>query len=154
MRQRITFLQEPQDSLDPKLLSVASSSISAKELKAAREERITLSLDELPQELYQLLKGSHELHIRWASPRKCETIAPLVSRLSPGLHVFYTAAQRSSNSSYDLLKLALVRADFCRTLICPTLKKVFGEELDCISPEVRILKSSKQNANGLPAFIH
>ena len=104
MRQRITFLQEPQDSLDPKLLSVTSTSISTKELKAAREDRITLGLDELPQELYQLLKGSHELHIRWTSPRSFETIAPLVSRLSPGLHVFYTVAQRKSNSLYDFLK--------------------------------------------------
>lgn len=101
MRQRITFLQEPQDSLDPKSLQVTSDSISTKELNASREDRITLSLDELPQELYRLLKASHELRIRWSSPENYETIAPLVSRISPGLHVFYTP-QRSSNSSYDL----------------------------------------------------
>ena len=98
MRQRITFVQEPQDSLDPKLLHVESSSIATEDLKAAREDRITLSLDELPQELYLLLKASHELHIRWSSSRSYKTIAPLVSRLSPGLHVFWTS-QRSSNSS-------------------------------------------------------
>lgn len=101
MRQRITFLQEPQDSLDPRLLQVTSDSISTTELNASREDRITLSLDALPQELYRLLKASHELRIRWSSPQNYETIAPLVSRLSPGLHVFYTP-QRSSNSSYDL----------------------------------------------------
>lgn len=99
MRQRITFLQEPQDSLDPKLLHVESNSIATKDLKAAREDRITLSLDELPQELYRLLKASHELHIRWSSSRNYETIAPLVSRLTPGLHVFWTP-QRGSNGSY------------------------------------------------------
>jgi hypothetical protein len=90
MRQRITFLQEPQDSVDPKALKVTRSSISAPEIKAAREERVTFAFEELPQELYRSLKGSHELHIRWASPNYYSTIAPLISTLSPGLHVFYT----------------------------------------------------------------
>jgi hypothetical protein len=98
MRQRITFLQEPQDSLDPKLLEVTSDSISTKELKAAREDRVTFGFDELPQELYRVLKASHELHIRWVSPNNYNTIAPLVSRLSPGLHLFYTP-QRNNNGS-------------------------------------------------------
>jgi len=102
MRQRITFLQEPQDSIDPKLLKVTSSSISADELQAAREDRITFGLDELPQELYRVLKASHELHIRWINPFNYDSIAPLVSRLSPGLHVFYTP-QRIHNSSYVLV---------------------------------------------------
>ena len=99
MRQRITFVQEPQDSIDPQLLKVTANSISTGELKAAREDRITFGFDELPQELYRVLKASHELHIRWTSPHAFNTIAPLVARLSPGLHVFYTP-QRNSNSSY------------------------------------------------------
>ena len=99
MRQRITFLQEPENSLDPKLLEVATNSISAKELKAAREDRVTFPLEALPQELRLVLKASHELHIRWSSSRNYETIAPLNSRVSPGLHVFYTARQ-NSHSSY------------------------------------------------------
>jgi hypothetical protein len=134
MRQRITFLQEPQDSLDPKLLHVERNSIATKYLKAAREDKITFSLDELPQELYLLLKASHELHIRWSSSRSYETIAPLVSRLSPGLHVFWTP-QRNRNSSYAISNPALVHADLCRSLLCSTLKKAFGD-LDCISAEV------------------
>jgi hypothetical protein len=101
MKQRITFLQEPQDSLDPKLLEVESSFIATKVLKAAREDRITLSLDELPNELRRVLKESHELHIRWSSLENHASIAPLVSRLSPGLHIFWTP-QRSSNSSYAI----------------------------------------------------
>jgi hypothetical protein len=98
MRQRVTFLQDPQDSVDPKLLKVTSDSISTKELKAAREDRVTFGFDELPQELYLVLKAAHELHIRWISPRSYKTIAPLVSRLSPGLHIFYTP-QRNNNGS-------------------------------------------------------
>lgn len=99
MRQRITYLQDPQDAVDPKTLQITTDSISTKELKGAREERITFGFDELPQELYRVLKASHELHLRWVSERPYESIAPLVSRLSPGLHVFYTP-QRGSKSSY------------------------------------------------------
>ncbi len=99
MRQRITFLQVPQDSVDPKLLKVTTNAISTTELKAAREDRITFAFDELPQELYRVLKASHELHIRWVGEGQYNTIAPLVSRLSPGLHVFYTP-QRNNNDSY------------------------------------------------------
>lgn len=99
MRQRITYLQDPQDAVDPKNLRITTNSISTKELKAAREERITFGFDELPQELYRVLKASHELHIRWVNERPYDSITPLVSRLSPGLHVFYTP-QRGSKSSY------------------------------------------------------
>lgn len=99
MRQRITFIQDPSESVDPNKLTVTSDSISTPELVAAREERITFGLDELPQELYKVLKASHELHIRWAGEKVFATRAPLVARLSPGLHVFYTPS-RSNGSSY------------------------------------------------------
>jgi hypothetical protein len=98
MRQRITFLQRPEDSIDPKTLKVTKNAISTTNLKAAREDRVTFGLDELPQELYRVLKASHELHVRWASQVPYESIPPLVSRVSPGLHVFYTP-QRNSNQS-------------------------------------------------------
>ncbi|RDW78401.1 hypothetical protein BP5796_06253 [Coleophoma crateriformis] len=118
MRQRITFIQEPQDSTDPKSLKVSSNSIKTTNLKAAREDKITFGFSELPQELYRVLKASHELHIRWASPKQYDTIAPLVSRVSPGLHVFYTPQRKGESSP----------------LLCPALKKVFGD-FDCESPE-------------------
>ncbi|KAH6719600.1 PIG-X [Leptodontidium sp. MPI-SDFR-AT-0119] len=118
MRQRITFLQDPADSIDPSKLTVTSTSISTPELTAAREERITFGFDELPQELYKVLKASHELHIRWAGEKVFETRAPLVARLSPGLHVFYTPLRNEGSSEF----------------LCPLLKKVFGD-LDCITPE-------------------
>ncbi|RDL39308.1 Uncharacterized protein BP5553_03648 [Venustampulla echinocandica] len=117
MRQRITFLQKPEDSLDPRALKITTNAISTPALKAAREDRLTLGFDELPQELYRVLKATRELHIRWTSVDGYGSIPPFVSRLSPGLHVLYTPLKNSSNS-----------------LLCPTLKKVFGD-LDCISPE-------------------
>jgi hypothetical protein len=90
MRQRITYLQEPNDSIDPKTLEVGESHIRTKGLKAAREEKITFAFDELPRELHEVLKKSHEVHVRWVSETAYESQVPVVSRLSPGLHVFYT----------------------------------------------------------------
>ncbi|KAH8663597.1 PIG-X [Tricladium varicosporioides] len=118
MRQRITFIQKPEDSVDPENLKVTNNAISSKTLKAAREDRVTFGFDELPQELYRVLKASHELHMRWVNRNAYDTIAPLVSRLSPGLHVFYTPQRNSNNSN----------------LLCPALRKVFGD-LECLSPE-------------------
>ena len=91
MRQRITFLQEAEDSIDPETLKVTTDSISTTNLKGGREDRITFGFDELPQELYKVLKASHEIHVRWIGQKPYEGIGPLVSRNSPGLHVFYTA---------------------------------------------------------------
>lgn len=127
MRQRITYLQDPNDSLDPKLLKVTANSISTKEIKAAREERITIGLTEgLPWELLYVLKASHELHIRWVTEADYESISPLVARLSPGLHVFYTPESGKQSSEEDAPSL------------CRVLSKVFGD-MDCISPEVEYL---------------
>jgi hypothetical protein len=98
MHQRITLLQDPQDAIDPKSLKITSNSISAPELKAAREERLTFAFDELPQELYRVLKAAHELHLRWISPSNYDTASPLVSRLSPGLHVFYSPQPNQNDS--------------------------------------------------------
>lgn len=90
MRQRITFLHKPQDGLDPATLKVTDSSLTGPVLPAVREDRVTLALDELPDELRQVLQSLHELHIRWTSPDPYETVSPLFSRLPPGFHAFYT----------------------------------------------------------------
>ncbi|ESZ93721.1 hypothetical protein SBOR_5906 [Sclerotinia borealis F-4128] len=125
MRQRITFLQQPQDAVDPQNIIVSKKSITAKHIKAAREDRVTLSFSELPQEIYRVLKASHELHIRWVSPTQYDTASPLLSRLSPGLHVFYSPQRNSNNSD----------------LLCPALRKIFGE-IDCVSPDDSFTKLS------------
>ncbi|QSZ35190.1 hypothetical protein DSL72_008057 [Monilinia vaccinii-corymbosi] len=125
MRQRITLLQKAQDAVDPQHIKVDKDSITAKQVKAAREDRITFALSELPQEIYRALKASHELHIRWASSNQYDTASPLFSRLSPGLHVFYSPQRNSKGPD----------------LLCPALKKIFGN-LDCISPEDSFAKLS------------
>jgi len=99
MRQRITFIHEPQDALDPSTLAISQDSLKAsEEFKAAREHRITFGFDQLPQELYRALKACHEIHLRWSSPISYPTVSPFVSRVSPGLHIFFTPQPKFKNS--------------------------------------------------------
>ncbi|KAJ9154910.1 Protein pbn1 [Pleurostoma richardsiae] len=119
MRQRVTFIHDPQDAVDPASLNVGVSAVTGPVIKAAREDRVTLALEELPEELKQVLGSCHELHIRWASPNAYETVTPLLSRLSPGFHLFYTPH---------------ADGDMEETRLCNLLQKAFGP-LDCSSPK-------------------
>ncbi|KAK7751506.1 protease B nonderepressible form [Diatrype stigma] len=118
MRQRTTFFHKNEDGIEPTDLKVAGRTISGPDLLAVREDRITLGLEELPTELRELLKETHELHIRWVSPNPHESIGPWNSRLPPGLHVFYTPGQggEKTGSSPELL--------------CPLIRNTFGVS-DC-----------------------
>lgn len=89
MRQRVTFLQTAEDSTDPGDLQVSDSSLSTKSLKGAREDRLDLDLTELPEELRSLV-NLKEFQLRWVIDRAFDVMPPLVSRLTPGLSVFYT----------------------------------------------------------------
>lgn len=95
MRQRITLLHAPEDAIDPNSVKITSNSLALPLLKAAREDRITFGLEELPQEIHYVLKRSHELHIRHVNNVSYESISPLVSRVSPGLHVYYSPQRRN-----------------------------------------------------------
>ncbi|KAJ4391761.1 protease B nonderepressible form [Gnomoniopsis smithogilvyi] len=118
MRQRITFLHKPQDGVDPAAIKVTDSSLTGPILPAVREDRITLALDELPGELRRFLQRCHELHIRWVSSYHYDTVSPLLSRLSPGLHLFYTPGSQTVPQDQ----------------LCATLEGVFGA-LDCKTAE-------------------
>lgn len=96
MRQRITFLHEPQHGIDPATVQVTDNSLTGPVLPALREDRVTLALEELPPALRHVLEATcHELHVRWVSPYAYETASPLFSRLPPGLHLFYTPRSES-----------------------------------------------------------
>lgn len=118
MRQRITFLHKPQDGIDPATLKVTDGSLSGPVLPAVREDRITLALDELPDELRQLLQNCHELHIRWVTPDPYDTVSPLFSRLAPGFHLFYTPGSHSVPQDQ----------------LCAVLREIFGP-VDCKTAE-------------------
>ncbi|KAI9924474.1 hypothetical protein ASPWEDRAFT_48012 [Aspergillus wentii DTO 134E9] len=120
MRRRITFVQRSEAPFEQDQAALTPDALSVTNLDAVREERATFSFEELPSELSQVLKECHQLHIRWATERPYDTIAPFSSRVSPGLHVFFTPGTPHQPTE----------------ALCPLLKKVFGEEVDCSSPEV------------------
>lgn len=99
MRQRITFVHKPEDAIDPKSLKVSNNSISIEALNAAREDKVTFSHDDLPQDIQRVLKQSHELHIRYVRSSYHEPVSPLLSQQSPGLHVYYSP-QRMAKAEY------------------------------------------------------
>lgn len=120
MKQRITYVVHNPNDFDPSQLrlSPTNNAFTLDLVNAAKEHQLTFGLSELPQELYRVLRQCHELHIRWASEKSYTSIPPYVSRISPGLHAFFTPHKGSP-------------AD----LLCPMLKKVFGDNLKCESPK-------------------
>ena len=51
MRERITFVHGAEDAFNPDQIQLKSDTLYIKSLKAAREDRVTASLYELPQEV-------------------------------------------------------------------------------------------------------
>lgn len=98
MRLRTTFFHRPESPVDPALLRLTDTTLAGPTIDAAREDRVTLGLDELPAALARLLAADvQELHVHWAARTAgAELVSPLLSRLSPGLHVFYTPAAGAS----------------------------------------------------------
>ncbi|KAF2474115.1 PIG-X-domain-containing protein [Lindgomyces ingoldianus] len=123
MKQRITYLVRNPDEFTPEQLAVKPSSIALRKVNAAKEHRITLGLEELPDELRKAFNQWHELHIRWASESPYDAIPPFTSRVSPGLHVFYTPQKDHPDS-----------------LLCPLLKEVFGNGFVCEDPKETFIK--------------
>ncbi|KAJ5270453.1 hypothetical protein N7505_006211 [Penicillium chrysogenum] len=133
MKQRITFIQRVDAGFDPQQAVLTASSLSVRGLDAAREDRITVGLDELPEEFRAVLEQSHELHLRWASERSFDAVPPFSSRVSPGLHVHYTPLE--SESSSEALCTLL------RTVVAPTkdaqYKDCLKQEDSFITPPLR-----------------
>ncbi|KAG0155825.1 hypothetical protein PDIDSM_2998 [Penicillium digitatum] len=98
MKRRITLIPRVDAGFDPQQAVLTASSLSIRGLDAAREDRITIGLDKLPEELRTVLEQSHELHLRWASEGSFDAVVPFSSRVSPGLHVHYTPLNSESSS--------------------------------------------------------
>jgi hypothetical protein len=90
MRERITYVQKLGDSLEPSAVTVDGGALSGPEVHAVREDRLTIALDELPLELQTLVTGTEDLHIRWVGTAAYEAVSPLLARLPPGFHLFFT----------------------------------------------------------------
>ncbi|EXJ83886.1 hypothetical protein A1O1_07515 [Capronia coronata CBS 617.96] len=118
MRRRSTYITHPSRAVNPADIQVYKNQLLLGALKAAREERLTLGLQELPQEVVEVLKESHELHVRWAPEHPYNTTVPFLSRISPGLHVQYTPLKEKQPGH-----------------LCDLIHKVFGQNLRCESPQ-------------------
>ena len=57
MRRRSTFIPSPGVDYDPSEVKVEGDHLSFAALKAAREERLTFGLNELPAELVEVLRS-------------------------------------------------------------------------------------------------
>ncbi|KAI0166030.1 PIG-X [Xylariaceae sp. FL1272] len=124
MRQRITFFHRNEHGIDPSSVKLTDTSISGPDLVAAREDRGTLALEELPAELQELLRDVHELHIRWSAPITHHALGPWNSKLPSGLHIFYTPKTTAVAHSPRL---------------CSHLRAIFGD-IDCASPSESFTK--------------
>jgi hypothetical protein len=97
MRERVTYiLKDLTEPFDPKVLDVTDNSFGVPGLNAIKEDHITFGSDELSPKLLRVLRNVHELHIRWQTHRPFDEVAPYISRLTPGLHVFFTPLQGRS----------------------------------------------------------
>ncbi|KAF1981781.1 PIG-X-domain-containing protein [Aulographum hederae CBS 113979] len=118
MRERITYLLHDPRNFQLDQLKISKNALEVRNLKAAKEHQLTVGLNDLPTEIRDVLTQSHEIHIRWASAKPYESIAPFSSRVAPGLHVFFTPLR--DNSARHL---------------CPLLQDLFDEQLKCKSPQ-------------------
>ncbi|PKY07250.1 PIG-X-domain-containing protein [Aspergillus campestris IBT 28561] len=123
MRRRITLLQHASTPYDPTQAHVSPDALSLRTLDAAREDRTTFALDEIPSELQKALQSCYQFHVRWASERPAGAPAPFASRVSSGLHVLFTPGEGDGDGA----------------ALCQTLKQVFGDEVDCVSPEASFI---------------
>lgn len=98
MRERITYLQKLGDFVDPSAVRVDTAGINGPDVDAVREDRLTLALDELPAELRALLASTKHLHVRWVSTDAHHVVSPVLARLPPGFHVFFTPDNKSDSA--------------------------------------------------------
>ncbi|QKX60892.1 uncharacterized protein TRUGW13939_08038 [Talaromyces rugulosus] len=122
MKRRITYLTSADAPFEPTKQAVLNKkSLSIRELDAAKEERFTFGAAELPDELSRALTATHEFHIRWATERNYDSVAPFLSRVSPGLHVYYTPLENNGNEENP------------EDQLCSSLKDLFGKDIKCQS---------------------
>ncbi|KAF7551017.1 hypothetical protein G7046_g7834 [Stylonectria norvegica] len=138
MRERITFIHRPGDGVDTESeesLQILDEGLLGPRINTTQEARLTVALDELPQDLSDLLRGFAELHIKWASPVEFETLDPFSARISPGFHLSYSPLKGHTSDPSEL---------------CTYLQDLFGP-LQCASSEA-FTASKRGESSATPAF--
>ena len=102
MRQRITFIHEPQDAIDPKCFDLSNDkklgpTLTLKGLKAAREDRIVWAYDELPQDVRDMFERTDETHIKHIQRDLSKSLSPFNARVGAGLHVSFVDKGEASS---------------------------------------------------------
>lgn len=103
MKERITFIHPPGGGVDPEDLEIQEAGLLGPQIDSARQDRLTIPLDELPAELSEVLRDFKAVHVRWTSPLQYETLDPFTSRTSPGFHLSYTPVKDGLNDVYVVL---------------------------------------------------
>ncbi|KAL4957525.1 PIG-X [Aspergillus filifer] len=134
MRQRLTYIQNPSAPYSPSQTTLTRDALHIQAIDAAREERITLGFDELPSEVWSVLRQAHEVHIRWSREGRYDAVSPLGSRVSPGLHVFYSPLVSSGKEAAGESESER-EGSRAGIALCTLLKKLFDDGLDCQSAE-------------------
>ncbi|PTU24788.1 hypothetical protein P175DRAFT_0429428 [Aspergillus ochraceoroseus IBT 24754] len=137
MRQRITFIQHPDAPFTFNQAILSPDSLSIHDIDGAREERVTFRVDELPEELRQVLGQSHRIHLRWATQRQYHALAPFSSRVSAGLHVFFSPVRVGEG---EVTKRG-------ESGLCTLLKKAFDPRLKCENAEKSFILSTRSAAS-------
>ncbi|KAK6350680.1 protease B nonderepressible form [Orbilia javanica] len=122
MKRRITFLVSPQENEAPEdALRLAKDSFEIKGIKAIREDRFTLTFDELPQFVKDVVKQTQELHLRFDNGKNYDEKwkGPFASRLPLGVHILALPLRESKMtnlcsfiSKYADIPCSLIEAAF------------------------------------------
>lgn len=107
MKERITFVHPPGGGVDPEDLEIQEAGLLGPQIESARQDRLTIPVDELPAELSAMLRDFEAVQVRWAGPLQYETLDPFTSRISPGFHLSYTPVKDGLADAYETYVLTL-----------------------------------------------
>lgn len=157
MKERTTFVHGPGDPFDPKQLQLQNDTLTIKSLKAAREDRITLSLYELPQEVSMATVFASRLLLTKVAMAGLETMSRAACTMGVAKAISSQASLPLDRVSWLTRPLHPPKRPFCvcklgsqlgctfswtalitsSDLLCPLLQKIFGSLRRCTSPEVQ-----------------
>ncbi|KAF7846148.1 hypothetical protein BT93_L5129 [Corymbia citriodora subsp. variegata] len=114
MRRRSTFIHKPEHAINPDDIVIVNQTLHFSGLRAAREERFTFGINDLPDQVRDLLTRSGSIRIRWTSQHRYGPVSPFLARSAAGLFVEFTPQEHRPNDE-----------------ICVLLKTLFSYNLKC-----------------------